>query len=132
MEVHAPTFRALHAALSPRVVAVHLHHLAHIVLLHVAVQAVVRSEAVHLVAVLAVVHSAVAVLAVVDSAVAHIAVDLAVVVLAAVVPSAEVHTAVDTAVAATAAVAVAEWVDIGNSEHQFPDFSIRHLRNLAH
>ena len=72
------------------------------------------------------------VLAVVDSAVAHIAVDSMVVVLAAVVPSAEAHTAVGTAVAATAAVAVAEWVDIGNSEHQFPDFSIRHLQNLAH
>ena len=69
---------------------------------------------------------------VVDSAVAHIAVDLAVVVPAAVVPSAEAHTAVDTAAVDTAAVAVAEWVDIGNSEHQFPDFSIRHLRNLAH
>ena len=65
-------------------------------------------------------------------AVVHAAADSAVAALAAVVPSAEAHTAVDTAVAATAAVAVAEWVDIGNSEHQFPDFSIRHLRNLAH
>ena len=83
------------------------------------------------VAVLAAVRSAAALIAE-DSAAVPVVVDSVAAVLAAVVPSAEVHTAVDTAVVATAAVAVAEWVDIGNSEHQFPDFSIRHLRNLAH
>ena len=79
----------------------------------------------------------------VRSAAAHVAVDSAAVrmvavliaadsaaALAAVVPSAEAHmvvvlTAADTAVAA-------EWVDTDKSEHQFPDFRIRHPRNLAH
>ena len=60
---------------------------------------------------------------------------IAVVHAAAVVPSAEAHTevvltvvvltVVDTAVAA-------EWADTDKSEHQFPDFRIRHPRNLAH
>ena len=67
---------------------------------------------------------------VVRSAAVLIAEDSAVAALAAVVPSAEAHTVVvhmvvDTAVAA-------EWADTDKSEHQFPDFRIRHPRNLAH
>ena len=63
-------------------------------------------------------------------AVVHAAADSAVVALAAVVPSAEAHmevvlTVVDIAVAA-------EWADTDKSEHQLPDFRIRHPRNLAH
>ena len=81
---------------------------------------------------------AVVVLAVVPSVVVHtvalVAADPSVVVhtvaLAVVVPSVVAHmvavTAVDTAVE------VAEWADIDKSEHQFPDFRIRHPRNLAH
>ena len=109
-----------------------------------ALAAVAHSTEVHAAVLTVVVHVVVdsAEVLAVDSvevliAVVHAAADSAVVALAAVVPSAEVHTAVDTAVVATAAVAtaavaVAEWVDIGNSEHQFPDFRIRHPRNLAH
>ncbi len=52
--------------------------------------------------------------------------------LVAVVPSAEARTVVDLTAADTAAAVVAEWVDTDNSEHQFPDFRIRHPRNFAH
>lgn len=81
---------------------------------------------------------AVVVLAVVPSVVVHT------VALAAAVPSVVVHTValavvvpsvVARMVAVTAvdtAVEVAEWADIDKSEHQFPDFRIRHPRNLAH
>ena len=77
-------------------------------------------------AVLAAVRSA-EVLAVVDSAVVHIAAALV-----AVVPSAEAHTVVDLTAADTAAAVAAEWVDTDKSEHQLPDFRIRHPWNLAH
>ena len=78
------------------------------------------------------------VLAVVPSVVVHT------VALVAAVPSVVVHTValavavpsvVARMVAVTAvdtAVEVAEWADIDKSEHQFPDFRIRHPRNLAH
>ena len=67
-------------------------------------------------------------LAVVPSVVVHTAV-----VLAVAVPSAEVHMAVHMVeVTAVHMVEVAEWADIAKSEHQFPDFRIRHPRNLAH
>lgn len=79
----------------------------------------------------------------VRSAAAHVAVDSAAVrmvavliaedsvaALAAVVPSAEAHTVVVLTAADTAV--AAEWVDTDKSEHQFPDFHIRHPRNLAH
>ena len=79
----------------------------------------------------------------VRSAAAHVAVDSAAVrmvavliaedsvaALAAVVPSAEAHTVVVLTAADTAV--AAEWVDTDKSEHQFPDFRIRHPRNLAH
>ena len=64
--------------------------------------------------------------------------------LAVAVPSVVVHTValavavpsvVARMVAVTAvdtAVEVAEWADIDKSEYQFPDFRIRHPRNLAH
>ena len=52
--------------------------------------------------------------------------------LVAVVPSAEARTVVDLTAADTAAAVVAEWADTDKSEHQFPDFRIRHPRNLAH
>ena len=52
--------------------------------------------------------------------------------LVAVVPSAEAHTVVDLTAADTAVVVAAEWADTDKSEHQFPDFRIRHPRNLAH
>ena len=95
-----------------------------------AVLAAVRSAVVHVV-----VHSA-EVLAVVDSAVVHIAEVLiaedSAAALVAVVPSAEAHTVVVLTAADTAAAVVAEWVDTDNSEHQFPNFRIRHPRNFAH
>ena len=85
--------------------------------------------------VLAAVRSA-EVLAVVDSAVVHIAEVLiaedSAAALVAVVPSAEAHTVVDLTAADTAAAVAAEWVDTDKSEHQLPDFRIRHPRNLAH
>ena len=81
----------------------------------------------------------------VRSAAAHVAVDSAAVrmvavliaedsvaALAAVVPSAEAHTVVVLTAADTAVAVAAEWVDTDKSEHQFPDFRIRHPRNLAH
>ena len=69
----------------------------------------------------------------VRSAAAHVTVDSAAVRMVAVLIAedsvaalaAVVLTAADTAVAA-------EWVDTDKSEHQFPDFRIRHPRNLAH
>ena len=70
-------------------------------------------------------------------AVVHAAADSAVAALAAVVPSAEAHTevvltVVDIAVVDIAVAVAAEWADTDKSEHQFPDFRIRHPRNLAH
>ena len=65
-------------------------------------------------------------------AVVHAAADSAVAALAAVVPSAEAHTEVVLTVVDTAVVVAAEWADTDNSEHQFPDFRIRHPRNFAH
>ena len=69
---------------------------------------------------------------VVRSAVVHAAADSAVAALAAVVPSAEAHTEVVLTVVDTAVVVAAEWADTDKSEHQLPDFRIRHPRNLAH
>ena len=63
-------------------------------------------------------------------AVVHAAADSAVAALAAVVPSAEAHTEVVLTVVDIAV--AAEWADTDKSEHQFPDFRIRHPRNLAH
>ena len=63
-------------------------------------------------------------------AVVHAAADSAVAALAAVVPSAEAHTEVVLTVVDTAV--AAEWADTDKSEHQLPDFRIRHPRNLAH
>ena len=63
-------------------------------------------------------------------AVVHAAADSAVVALAAVVPSAEAHTEVVLTVVDIAV--AAEWADTDKSEHQLPDFRIRHPRNLAH
>ena len=83
----------------------------------------------------AVVHAAVRIVevhVVVRSAAVLIAEDLAVAALAAVVPSAEAHTVVVHMVVDTAVAVAAEWADTDKSEHQFPDFRIRHLRNLAH
>ena len=73
----------------------------------------------------------------VRSAAAHVTVDSAAVrmvavliaedsvaALAAVVPSAEAHTVVVLTAADTAV--AAEWVGTDKSEHQFPDFRIRH------
>ena len=70
-------------------------------------------------------------------AVVHAAADSAVAALAAVVPSAEAHTevvltVVDIAVADIAVAVAAEWADTDKSEHQLPDFRIRHPRNFAH
>ena len=65
-------------------------------------------------------------------AVVHAAADSAVAALAAVVPSAEAHTEVVLTVVDTAVAVAAEWADADRSEHQFPDFCIRHPRNLAH
>ena len=85
-------------------------------------------------AVLAAVRSA-EVLAVVDSAVVHIAEVLiaedSAAALVAVVPSAEAHTVV-VLTGVDTAVVVAEWADTDKSEHQLPDFRIRHPWNLAH
>ena len=93
----------------------------------------VRSAEVHVVVRSAEVHAAVRIVevhVVVRSAAVPIAEDSAVAALAAVVPlvearTVEVRTVVDTAVAA-------EWADTDKSEHQLPDFRIRHPRNLAH
>ena len=63
-------------------------------------------------------------------AVVHAAADSAVAALAAVVPSAEAHTEVVLTVVDIAV--AAEWADTDKSEHQLPDFRIRHPRNLAH
>lgn len=63
-----------------------------------------------------------------DSAVA----DSAVAALAAVVPSEEAHTEVVLTVVDIAVAVAAEWADTDKSEHQLPDFRIRHPRNLAH
>ena len=68
-------------------------------------------------------------------AVVHAAADSAVAALAAVVPSAEAHTEVVLTVVDIAVVDIAvaaEWADTDKSEHQLPDFRIRHPRNLAH
>ena len=54
-----------------------------------------------------------------------------VVALAEAVRSAEARMVAVLTVVDTAAEA-AEWVDTDKSEHQFPDFRIRHPRNLAH
>ena len=59
----------------------------------------------------------------------HVVVDSAAA-LAAVVPSAEAHTEVVLTVVDIAV--AAEWADTDKSEHQLPDFRIRHPRNLAH
>ena len=73
-----------------------------------------------------VVHSAV-------EATATAAGDIAVVVDTA-APSEAVHTATvaDTAAVDIVVAVAAEWADADKSEHQFPDFRIQHLRNLAH
>ena len=63
-------------------------------------------------------------------AVVHAAADSAVAALAAVVPSVEAHTEVVLTVVDIAV--AAEWADTDKSEHQLPDFRIRHPRNLAH
>ena len=65
-------------------------------------------------------------------AVVHAAADSAVAALAAVVPSAEAHTEVGLTVVDIAVAVAAEWADTDKSEHQLPDFRIRHPRNLAH
>ena len=65
-------------------------------------------------------------------AVVHAAADSAVAALAAVVPSAEAHTEVVLTVVDIAVAVAAEWADTDKSEHQLPDFRIRHPRNLAH
>ena len=62
----------------------------------------------------------------------HAAADSAVAALAAVVPSAEAHTEVVLTVVDIAVAVAAEWADTDKSEHQLPDFRIRHPRNLAH
>ena len=67
-----------------------------------------------------------------DSAVVPIAEDSAVAALAAVVPLVEARTVEVRTVVDTAEAVAAEWADTDKSEHQFPDFRIRHLRNLAH
>ena len=102
-----------------------------------ALAAVAHSTEVHAAVLTVVVHVVVdsAEVLAVDSvevliAVVHAAADSAVAALAAVVPSAEAHTVVVLTAADTAV--AAEWVDTDKSEHQFPDFRIRHPRNLAH
>ena len=93
-----------------------------VVLIAVAIAVAVPSVVVHAAVPSAVVHAAV------PSAVARTAA------LVAEVPSAVAHTVVHM-VAVTAvdtAVEVAEWADADKSEHQLPDFRIRHFRNLAH
>ena len=65
-------------------------------------------------------------------AVVHAAADSAVAALAAVVPSAEAHTEVVLTVVDIAVAVAAEWADTDKSEHQLPDFRIRHPWNLAH
>ena len=85
-----------------------------------ALAAVAHSAEVHEAALTVAVH------VVVDSAAA----DSAVAALAAVVPSAEAHTEVVLTVVDIAV--AAEWADTDKSEHQLPDFRIRHPRNLAH
>lgn len=69
-----------------------------------------------------------------DSAVVRAAADSAEVARAVAVPSAAAHMAVLTEEATAEAMAVeaAEWAVADKSEHKFPDFSIRHLLNLAH
>ena len=69
---------------------------------------------------------------VVRSAAVLIAEDLAVAALAAVVPLVEARTVEVRTVVDTAEAVAAEWADTDKSEHQFPDFRIRHPRNLAH
>ena len=109
----APSVVALAAALPEVVpsVAVLAEVVPSVVVPAAALTAVVRSA------------EAPALAVVVPSAVVHTAA------LAVAVPSVVVRMVVDTAVDM---VEVAEWVDTGNSEHQFPDFRIRHPRNLAH
>ena len=68
----------------------------------------------------------------VDSVEVLIAADSAVAALAAVVPSAEAHTEVVLTVVDIAVAVAAEWVDTDKSEHQLPDFRIRHPLNIAH
>ena len=81
------------------------------------------------------VHSA-ALKAAVRAAVVHSAVEVTV--IAAVVdtaaPLAAVHTATvaDTAPVGIVVAVAAEWEDADKSEYQFPDFCIRHPRDLAH
>ena len=94
-----------------------------------------HSAEVHAAVLTAEVHAAVLtaeVHVVVRSAAVPIAEDSAVAALAAVVPLVEARTVEVRTVVDTAEAVAAEWADTDKSEHQFPDFRIRHLRNLAH
>ena len=99
-----------------------------------ALAAVAHSAEVHAAALTVAVHVVVdsAAALAVDSVEVLIAADSAVAALAAVVPSAEAHTEVVLTVVDIAVVVAAEWADTDKSEHQLPDFRIRHPRNLAH
>ena len=66
-----------------------------------------------------------------DHAAAPIAAAASVEVLTA-VPVVVEASAVEVTAEVDTAVAVAEWADADKSEHQLPDFRIRHPRNLAH
>ena len=95
----------------------------------------VRSAEVHVVVRSAEVHAAVRIVevhVVVRSAAVPIAEDSAVAALAAVVPLVEARTVEVRTVVDTAEAVAAEWADTDKSEHQLPDFRIRHPRNLAH
>lgn len=108
------------AALAAVAHSAEVHEAALTVAVHVVVDSAAALAVDSVEVLIAVVHAAA------DSAVA----DSAVAALAAVVPSAEAHTEVVLTVVDIAV--AAEWADTDKSEHQLPDFRIRHPRNLAH
>lgn len=110
------------AALAAVAHSAEVHEAALTVAVHVVVDSAAALAVDSVEVLIAVVHAAA------DSAVA----DSAVAALAAVVPSAEAHTEVVLTVVDIAVAVAAEWADTDKSEHQLPDFRIRHPRNLAH
>lgn len=110
------------AALAAVAHSAEVHEAALTVAVHVVVDSAAALAVDSVEVLIAVVHAAA------DSAVA----DSAVAALAAVVPSTEAHTEVVLTVVDIAVAVAAEWADTDKSEHQLPDFRIRHPRNLAH